>query len=253
MDKNTSNAGAPVNSQAVDTQPANTAADYNQQTTQQGPNLGAIRKSGQQEVLQALSKVAGVDFSKTKDAIKFVESLKNTGGNDKANKSSKSGGTGEIAELRNMIQGLQSQLQQKDQAVRKTTLQSQIKETAVKIGFDPNMLDIATPLFESQIDYTEDGNFYIKGPNGGPRLDSNGNPVGLDFLAQDILRQRPKLAADDGRSGTGSKFGMGIQGDSNEIPDAGQDLEGWKKWKERQGIGGRSLKGMNVSFNKPIV
>jgi hypothetical protein len=239
-----------TNSQA--SAPVNNNVDQAQASVPQNdtPNLGAIRKSGQQEVLQALSKVAGVDFSKTKDAIKFVESLKSNGGNGKPDKSSSNG---EIAELRNMIQGLQSQLQQKDQAVRKTTLQSQIKETAVKVGFDPNMLDIATPLFESQIDYDDNGNFYVKGANGGPRLDKNGDPVGLDFLAQDILRQRPKLSADDGRSGTGSKFGMGLQGNQDEIPDASSDLEGWKKWKESQGIGGRSLKGMNVTFNKPIV
>jgi hypothetical protein len=242
--------GGSVNQQAAQGAPAMENQVSQSVPQQDTPNLGAIRKSGQQEVLQALSKVAGVDFSKTKDAIKFVESLKNTGGSEKANKGSSNG---EIAELRNMIQGLQSQLQQKDQTVRKTTLQSQIKETAVKVGFDPNMLDIATPLFESQIEYDDNGNFYVKGANGGPRLDKNGDPVGLDFLAQDILRQRPKLSADDGRSGTGSKFGMGLQGNQGEIPDASQDLEGWKKWKENQGIGGRSLKGMNVTFNKPIV
>jgi hypothetical protein len=251
MDKS-SNAGGTVNSQAVDSV-ANTAATGDQQVPQSNmPNLGAIRKSGQQEVLQALSKVAGVDFSKTKDAVKFVESLsKNNGGNVKPGKSSSS--NGEIGELRNMIQGLQQQLAQKDQAVRQTSLQANIKETAVKAGFDPNMLDIATGLFESQIAYDENGNFYVKGANGAPRLDKNGNPVGLEALAQDILRSRPKLAADDARTGTGSRFGVGVGRNDGEIPDAATDLEGWKKWKESQGIGGRSLKGMNVSINKPLV
>ena len=32
------------------------------------PNLGAIRKSGQQEVLKALGNVLGQDFGKTNDA-----------------------------------------------------------------------------------------------------------------------------------------------------------------------------------------
>jgi hypothetical protein len=251
MDSKTSNAAAP-NSQ-TSAQVDNNVNQAQHSVPQDTPNLGAIRKSGQQEVLQALSKVTGQEFGKTKDVIKFVESLtKNTGGNDKA-KGSKSSGNGEIAELRNMIQGLQSQLEQKDQAVRRTTLQSQIKETAVKAGFDPNMLDIATPLFEQQLDFDEGGNFYVKGANGAPRLDKSGNPLGLDALAQDILRQRPKLAVDDARSGTGSRFGQGVGRNENDIPDASQDLEAWKKWKESQGIGGRSLKGMNVSFNKPIV
>jgi len=250
MDKS-SNAGGTVNSQAVDSV-ANTAANVDQQVPQSNmPNLGAIRKSGQQEVLQALSKVAGVDFGKTKDVVKFIESMKGNGDSVKSNKGSTS--NGEIGELRNMIQGLQQQLAQKDQAVRQTSLQSTIKETAVKAGFDPNMLDIATGLFESQLDFDENGNFFVKGANGAPRLDKNGNPLGLDALAQDILRSRPKLAADDARTGTGSRFGMGVGRNEGDIPDASQDLEGWKKWKESQGIGGRSLKGMTVSINKPIV
>jgi len=235
--------------------PADAGAQQTVQSTE-GPNLGAIRKSGQNEVLQALSKVAGVDFSKTKDAVKFVESLakkSSDGDSAKSKGSNKSSGGGEIAELRNMIQGLQSQLQAKDETVRRTNLQASIKETAVKAGFDPNMLDIATGLFESQIEFDDNGNFYIKGAQGGPRLDKNGNPLGLEALAQDILRSRPKLAVDDARTGTGSRFGQGVGRSDSEIPDASQDLEGWKKWKESQGIGGRSLKGMQVSINKPIV
>jgi len=255
MDRNTSNAAGAVNTQNV--QPADNNAVLSDQTPhgQDIPNLGAIRKSGQMEVLQALSKVAGVDFTKPKDAVKFVESL---------TKGQKSGGTvepkegkgkvgGELAELRQMIQGLQGQLEQKDRAVRQTTLQSQIKETAIRAGFDPNMLDIATNLFESNIDYDETGNFFVRGANGSVKLDSKGNPYTLEQLAGDILKSRPKLAADEGRTGTGSRFGTGVQRNPDDIPDASTDLEGWKKWKESQGIGGRSLKGMMVSMNKPIV
>ena len=248
MDSNTNAGNAQPNAGSQAPQGADVPHNDVPQST--GPNLGAVRKSGQQEVLQALSKVAGVDFSKTKDAVKFIESLKDTGGPVKASKGSSNG---EIGELRNMINGLQEQLAQKDQAVRRTSLQSNIKETAIKAGFDPGMLDIATGLFESQLDYDETGNFFVKGANGSVKLDSKGNPYTLDALAQDILRSRPKLAADEGRSGSGSRFGAGVGRNDNDIPDASTDLEGWKQWKERQGIGGRSLKGMNVSINKPIV
>jgi hypothetical protein len=249
MDRNT-NAVTP-NSQPVDS--SNDIIDNS--VAPQGPNLGAIRKSGQQEVLQALSKAAGIDFSKPKDAVKFIEQFAKQKAGDsvpsKEVKSSKVGG--ELAELRQMIQGLQGQLEQKDRAVRQTTLQSQIKETAIRSGFDANMLDIATNLFESNIDYDETGNYFVKGANGSVKLDAKGNPYTLEQLAQDILRSRPKLAADEGRSGTGSRFGQGVLRDSNDIPDASQDLEGWKKWKEQNGIGGRNLKGLSVSMNKPIV
>jgi hypothetical protein len=220
------------------------------------PNLGAIRRSGQQEVLKALSSVLGQEFNKTTDAVKFIESIvtSKSGGSEtprEVKATPKMGG--EMAELRQMIQGLQTQLEQKDQAVRRTSLQSQIKETAIRQGFDPNMLDIATNLFESNLDFDETGNFFVKGANGSVKLDSKGNPYTLEQLAQDILRNRPKLAADEGRTGTGSRFSQGVARSPDEIPDASTDLEGWKKWKEQQGIGGRSLKGMSVSFNKPIV
>ena len=252
MDRS-SNAGAPDNSQNVDTG-VDTGIDNNVQD--QGPNLGAIRKSGQMEVLKALGNVLGQDFGKTRDAVSYIESLvKSTSGDTESSREVKSNNKvgGELAELRSMIQGLQGQLEQKDRAVRQTTLQSQIKETAIRSGFDPNMLDIATNLFESNIDYDETGNFFVKGANGSVKLDSKGNPYTLEQLAQDILSSRPKLAADEGRSGTGSRFGQGVGRNPNEIPDASTDLEGWKKWKEQQGIGGRNLKGMNVSINKPLV
>ena len=254
MDSKTSNAASAVNAQPesniYNTQGSNNSVEPSSDL----PNLGAIRKSGQMEVLQALSKAAGVDFSKPKDAVKFIESLTQKSGDTVQSREDKPGKmSGELAELRNMIQGLQGQLEQKDRAVRQTTLQSQIKETALRSGFDSNMLDIATNLFEQNIDYDESGNFFVRGANGSVKLDAKGNPYTLEQLAGDILKSRPKLAADDGRSGTGSRFSQGVNRSPDDIPDASTDLEGWKKWKEQNGIGGRNLKAMTVSFNKPIV
>lgn len=219
------------------------------------PNLGAIRKAGEQSVLGVLSKVSGQQFSNTRDAASFLESLlQNSVGDAQPKVEPKPAkANSEMAELRNMIQGLQQELKNKDEAVRRTSLQSTIKETAVKVGFDPNMLDIATGLFESQIGYDENGNYYVKGANGEVKLDKDGNPYSLDLLATDILKSRPKLAVDEGRSGTGTKFGFGAQRNNNEIPDASQDLDAWKKWKEANGVGGRSFKGLQVNVNKPLV
>jgi hypothetical protein len=255
VDRNTSNAAGAVNTQPSVNQNDDVHVDTDP-IDHSGPNLGAIRKSGQMEVLQAISKAAGVDFSKPKDAVRFIESLtkgQNSGGSEQPKEGKAGKANSEMAELRSMIQGLQTQLEQKDRAVRQTTLQSQIKETAIRAGFDSNMLDIATNLFESNIDYDDSGNYFVKGANGSVKLDSKGNPYTLEQLAGDILKSRPKLAADEGRSGTGSRFGQGVLRDSTDIPDASTDLEGWKKWKESQGIGGRNLKGMMVSMNKPIV
>ena len=57
MDRNISNNGGTVSQNNVSSEPvANTPSEQ-----PSGPNLGAVRKSGQMEVLQALSRVAGVD------------------------------------------------------------------------------------------------------------------------------------------------------------------------------------------------
>ena len=221
------------------------------------PNLGAIRKAGEASVLGVLSKVSGQQFSNTRDAAAFVESLlqaQNSVGDAQPKQETKPAkANSEMAELRNMIQGLQQELKSKDEAVRRTSVQSQIKDVAVKAGFDPQMLDIATNLFENQLAFEDNGSFYIKGANGEVKLDAQGNPYTLDLLAQDILKSRPKLAVDDARTGTGTKFGQGVGRNNNEIPDASQDLEGWKKWKEANGVGGRNLKSAMVTVNRPLI
>jgi len=243
---NIQNNGDAVNNQSDD-------QTVNDQQAQ--PNLGAIRKAGEQSVLGVLSKVSGQQFTNTRDAAAFVESLlQNNGGDAQPKAEAKPAkANSEMAELRSMIQGLQTELKTKDETVRRTSLQSQIKDVAVRTGFDPAMLDIATNLFESQIAFDEQGGFYIRGANGEVKFDTQGNPYAMELLAQDILRSRPKLAVDDARTGTGTKFGFGAKGDPNEVPDASQDMEAWKKWKESKGVGGRSLKSAMVTVNKPLI
>jgi len=108
-------------------------------TQQTAPNLGAIRKAGQKEVIDVLAKVTGQQFGSTKDVATFVESLlqakSTSGGSEQPTKSkadTSSKANGELLELRQMIQALNSRLEEKDTIVRKTSLQSQIKDVAVK-------------------------------------------------------------------------------------------------------------------------
>lgn len=224
------------------------------------PNLGNIRKAGQREVLDVLSRVSGQQFHGTKDAAAFIEQLvkmQTSGGNDnsQATQATNKGNTkssGEMAELREMIANLQSDLKQKDQVVRQTSLQSLIKDTAVRAGFDPQYLDLATNLFESQIAFDETGSFFVKGKDGNVRLDSNGDEMSLDQLATEILKSRPKLAVEDARTGTGTRFGFNVGRGNNDVPDAATDPEGWKAWKQANGVGGKSLKGIGVQVGKTL-
>lgn len=229
----------------------NAAVSDNQQT--QAPNLGAIRKAGQKEVLDVLAKVTGQQFGSTKDAASFVETLlksqANSGDSVQSKKvdTSSSKATSEMAELRQMIQALNSKLEEKDTIVRKTSLQSQIKDVAVKTGFDPQYLDLASNLFEQQIAFDTDGSFYVKGKDGGARLDQNGEPYTLDSLAQEILKSRPKLAVEQPRTGTGTKFGFSATAPGGEMPDAATNPEGWKAWKQANGVGAKGTKGIGVN------
>ena len=243
------NGGA--DSQTVVTDDA--AGGEHQQT--QAPNLGAVRKAGQREVLDVLAKVSGQQFTSTKDAATFVEQIlkaQTSGGTEQPKKveTSSTKTNSEMAELRQMIQSLQSTLAEKDTIVRKTTLQSQIKEVAVKSGFDPQYLDLASGLFENQIAFDEDGSYYIKSKDGGVKLDQNGDPYTLDKLAQEILRSRPKLAVEETRTGTGTKFGFSATRAGGDMPDAATDPEGWKAWKSANGVGQKGTKGLGVNVVK---
>jgi Tfp pilus assembly protein FimV len=219
-------------------------------TQQNTPNLGAIRKAGEKGVLDVLAKVTGQQFGSTRDAAAFVEQLlsarntTNAGDAQPKVKETSNRLESTVQELQKQLQNMQSQLAEKDQTVRKTSLQSQIKDAAVKTGFDPSMLDLATSLFEQQIAFDNDGSFYVKGGDGQVKLDANGNPYTLDKLAQEILKSRPKLAAEESRTGTGTKFGVrsSVQGPGGDMPDAATDPEGWKAWKSANGIG---VKGQN--------
>ena len=220
---------------------------------QEQPNLGAIRKSGQYDVLNPLSKIAGQQFANTHDALAFVEGLianskKDSGGSDnqKQNEKKPIQSSGEIAELRQMIQSLQSDLKSKDTVVRQTNLQSQITASMSKNGFDPSMFDLASLEFEKHVAFGEDGSYFIKGKDGNPRLDKNGDHLTLDQLAGEILKSRPKLAKEEVRTGTGSKFGFNGSRDSGNIPNAATDPEAYKAWRKANGVGQRGLGGVGV-------
>jgi hypothetical protein len=242
--------GADNQTTAADTNTSNTGEGQSQQQ----PNLGAVRKAGQKEVLDVLNKVTGQQFGNTRDAASFVESLLKAqtdgqnGGNEQPKKETTSNkANGEMAELRQMIQALNSKLEEKDTIVRKTSLQSQIKDAAVKSGFDPQYLDLASSLFEQQIAFDTDGSFYVKGKDGSVKLDNNGDAYTLDKLAQEILKSRPKLANEQPRTGTGTKFGFSTTSPGGEMPDAATDPEGWKAWKTANGHGAKGGRGIGVS------
>ena len=228
-------------------------------TQQTAPNLGAIRKAGQKEVIDVLAKVTGQQFGSTKDVATFVESLlqaKSTSGGSeqptKAKADTSSKANGELLELRQMIQALNSRLEEKDTIVRKTSLQSQIKDVAVKAGFDPQYLDLATGLFEQQIAFDDDGSTYVKGKDGTVRLDTKGEQFSLDQLAQEILKSRPKLAVEQPRTGTGTRFGFSSTGPGGDMPDAASDPEGWKAWKAANGHG-KGTKGIGVNMSRRVL
>lgn len=229
----------------------NSGGSDNQNNNKEQPNLGAIRKAGQMEVLNVLSKATGQTFSNARDAAAFFESLKNSGdtaqstpANKKQEAPSKS--NGEIAELRQMIQSLQSDLAKKDTAVRQSNLQSQITAAMSKNGFDLEYSDLATQEFEKQIAFDEDGSYFVKGKDGNVRLDQNGDPFTLDALASEILKRRPKLAKEEARTGTGTRFGFKAANGPDEQPDASKDPAAWRAWANRQGSAS-SLKGLQVS------
>lgn len=229
----------------------NSGGSDNQQTT---PNAGDLRRAGQREVLNVLSKATGQVFNNAREAAAYYESLKETKAgdsdqsNNKQHKQPDGKSSGEIAELRQMIQSLQADLSKKDTAVKQANIEAQITQAMGKNGFDPEYFDLAKIEFNKQLAFDDNGEFYVKGKDGNVRLDKNGDPFTLDLLAADIIKSRPKLAKEDARTGTGTRFGFkGPSVDVDDQPDASKDPAAWRAWATRQGT--NSLKGMQVNVS----
>lgn len=217
-------------------------------------NPGSIRKSQTQSILNALSNAAGVQFESVEAAAAWAARIgaqQNFGGSeqpvDKPVQQSKS--RGKESDLHEQFSKLQQDLAIKEQRLREKELDADIQKYMER--FDPDLLDYSLSKVKSNIQWNDDGSYSIVNSKGQERYGSDGNPLTIQGLVQEVAKGNPKLLKQSQQhSGSGLRPGhSGFAGESGEsVPDYTRDPAAFNAWAQRNGLGKSvGLKGMSVS------
>jgi len=240
-----------------ETAPAEEQVSNDTQNSQQDQvNPGAIRKRTTQGILNALSNVSGQEFSTVEDAIAYVaksQSQQSNDGNEQpveqpkqSNEQSKSHET----DLQDQFLKLKRDLEAKEQALKQKELDSQIMQT-MGDRFDPDLLDYALQKVKSNIKLNTDGSYYIANSKGQERYGSDGNPLSIDSLVDEIAQGNPKLLRQSQVSGgSGLRPGQDKFAGAplDQVPDYSRDPAAFDAWAKSMGLGkGSGLRGTQVS------
>jgi len=234
-----------------------TAQDSMSEAGEQNVNPGAIRKSTTQSLLNALSNASGTQFQSVEDALAYmarVGAQSNTGGNaqpsgqPKQQQSSNSRVT--TNDLHEQFSKLQNDLAVKEQRLREKELDSDIQR-AMGDRFDSDLVDYALNKVKSNIQWNDDGTYAIVNQKGQERYGSDGMPLTIQGLVQEVAVGNPKLLKQsNANSGSGLRPGQGsFTGALDEsVPDYSRDPAAFNAWANKNGLGkGVGLKGLGVS------
>jgi hypothetical protein len=221
----------------------------------QSVNPGAIRKSTTQSLLNALSNASGAQFESVEAALAYVArmSAQQPGGNaqpvDQPQNQQRQGRVTNN-DLHERFNELQSNLARKEQALRERDLETDIQR-AMGDRFDGDLMDYALSKVKSNIQWNDDGTYAITDSKGRERYGSDGNPLSIQGLVEEVAKGNPKLLKQSNlNSGSGLRPGQGsFTGAQDEaIPDYSRDPAAFNAWANRNGLGkGAGLKGLGVT------
>ncbi len=233
-----------------------TAQDSVSEAGEQNVNPGAIRKSTTQSLLNAMSNASGTQFQSVEDALAFmarVGAQTNNGGNAQpVEKQQTQNSSGRVTtnDLHEQFSKLQNDLAVKEQRLREKELDSDIQR-AMGDKFDSDLLDYALNKVKNNIQWNDDGSYAIVNSKGQERYGSDGNPLTIQGLVQEVAQGNPKLLKQsNSNSGSGLRPGQGsFTGALEEsIPDYSRDPAAFNAWANKNGLGkGVGLKGLGVS------
>jgi hypothetical protein len=219
-------------------------------------NPGAIRKSTTQSLLNALSNASGTQFTSVEDALAYVArtSAQQLGGNAQPVEQPKvqqsSNGRVTTNDLHERFNELQQNLARKEQALREKELDGDIQR-AMGDKFDSDLLDYALNKVKNNIQWNDDGTYAIVNQKGQERYGSDGMPLTIQGLVQEVAQGNPKLLRQsNSNSGSGLRHGQGsFTGAQDEaIPDYSRAPAAFNAWANKIGLGkGVGLKGLSVS------
>jgi len=223
-----------------------------QSTTDARVNPGAIRKSTTVGILNALSQASGRDFNSVEDAVEYISRTQQRQTSDDHVKSVEQPQqqTQHETDLQEQFVKLKQDLEQKERALRQKELDSEII-SVMGDRFDSDLLDYALQKVKSNIKFSRDGSYAIVNAKGQERYGSDGNPLTIKGLVDEVAQGNPKLLKQSQVSG-GSGLRPGQErfaGAPNEsVPDYSRDPAAFDAWARSMGLGkGSGLKGTGVS------
>lgn len=217
-------------------------------------NPGAIRKSTTQSILKAASNAIGQDIDSVDGLMAALARLSATQSTVVTNNQSQVEPTQSkritTSDLQEQFQSLRQELQSKDQALRERDLDGEIRG-AMGDRFDPDLVDYALSKVKSNIQW-DDGAYQIVNNRGQIRYGSDGQPLTIRGLVEEVAKNNPKLlkqAVQPAGSGLRSGQWGGNYGGADEgIPNYAEDPAAFKAWAQRNGLGkGSGLKAITAS------
>jgi len=237
----------------------NNNVESTQSSSESTVNPSAIRKSQTQGILNALSKASGTNLSSVEDAVQFIAQQKavqtQAGGNvQPVEQRQPQQQTRSVSnnDLQEQFQKLQSELSQKEVALKGKELESDIMQS-MGDRFDSDLSDYALQKVKSNIQWNDDNTYSIVNQKGQERYGQDGEPLTLKDLVEEVAQGNPKLLKQSAtQSGSGLRPGQSkfAGSDLDAIPDYSRDPAAFKQWKQRNGLGrGVGLKGLNVAVS----
>jgi hypothetical protein len=203
-----------------------------------------------------MSNASGTQFQSVEDALAYmarVGAQTNSGGSAQPTvdtKTQQSSGRVTTNDLHEQFSKLQQDLASKEQRLREKELDSDIQRSMGE-KFDPDLLDYALGKVKSNIQWNQDGTYAIVNSKGQERYGSDGMPLSIQGLVQEVAQGNPKLLRQSNlNSGSGLRPGQGsFTGASDEmIPDYSRDPAAFNAWANKNGLGkGVGLKGLGVT------
>lgn len=222
-------------------------------------NPGQIRKATTNNILNALSNASGEQFDSVESALAFIARTtasmqasqnSNVGNAQPVEQDEPKGKRITTNDLHDQFSKLQQQLAEKDQRLREKELDASIMQ-AMGDKFDPDLMDYALSKVKQNIQFDTDGTFAIVDARGRERYGSDGSPLSLSGLVDEVAKTNPKLLKQNiTNTGSGLKpMGGNFAGASSEVvPDYSQDPAAFNAWANANGLGkNMGLKGMKVS------
>ena len=227
----------------------------NESSSESTVNPSAIRKSQTQGILNALSKASGTNLSSVEDAVQFIAQQKavqtQAGGNVQPveqRQPQQQARSVSNNDLQEQFQKLQSELSQKEVALKGKELESDIMQS-MGDRFDSDLSDYALQKVKSNIQWNDDNTYSIVNQKGQERYGQDGEPLTLKDLVDEVAQGKQTSST---QSGSGLRPGQSkfAGSDLDAIPDYSRDPAAFKAWKQRNGLGrGVGLKGLNVAVS----